>query len=113
MPNADERRSQEWTSGNPEQPLTESSRFVPLLGLRASVLDDETLVVDPLQNRYFRLNRSGSAIWDGAVKGASIGEIAEQFASFASLEPAAAYGTVTAFIQQLEAAQLLYRPSPT
>jgi hypothetical protein len=80
-------------------PLTLVSRnpeaiFAPVEG--------ETVILEPVADRYVCLNATGTRLWQLLERPASVGELARLLTDTYGVEPPAALTDVTAFVRSLD-----------
>jgi hypothetical protein len=64
-------------------------------------IGDEWIVLDPMGDRYLRLNRSGAALWERLATSASAGELSEHLQRALGAPAERASADVTAFLAAL------------
>jgi hypothetical protein len=101
-----EERVQTWKSDD-AQNISASSKFEPTLGIDEIKIDDELLVIDPLSERYFRLNPTGVFIWQTVCQGGDLASVAKAIADHFHLENERALPIVLQYTEQLFRAGLL------
>jgi hypothetical protein len=67
----------------------------------------ETVLLDPVGDRYLRLNASGAALWELLAEPRSPGELAAALAERHALDTATAERDAGAFLDALRARELL------
>ncbi len=69
---------------------------------------DETVVLDPVTDRYTRLNASGSRLWEALAAGpATAGALAQELVDTFDLPLARALTDVTTYLRELERRRLV------
>jgi len=53
-----------------------STVFYPQIGVVMSQIDDEAVIADPLLHRHFRMNGTGVFLWQHAMEGKTLSQIA-------------------------------------
>ncbi|MEP7344858.1 MAG: PqqD family protein [Gemmatimonadaceae bacterium] len=84
------------------QPLPAASPSV-----LAASLDDEAVVLDLASKRYFQLNTTGAAIWQGIADGESTEALVARLVDSFDVAPGDAVAAVTAFVAELRARGLV------
>lgn len=64
-------------------------------------LGDEVVMLDPERDRYLRLNRTGSLIWNLLERPATVAELAGQLSEREGVPPERAQADTLAFVKQL------------
>lgn len=90
-----------------EQIFGPTTVFQVSIGVSSSLIEGETVVVDSLAYRFFRLNSSGSFIWKNIGLQLAFAKIAAEFQREYKLNEATALEIVTLFIADLVAAGLV------
>jgi hypothetical protein len=67
----------------------------------AERLFDETVILDPQTDRYVRLNRAGTTLWECLERPASVEALASRLSSQFGIEPERASEDAAAFVRQL------------
>lgn len=98
---------QEWTSDRPPPPVTIKTTFVALMGLRETEMNEELVLIDPVADRYFSLNRTGAFIWRMVVNGEPLAKVIDKLVSAYSLDEEVGVRVVLHFAQQLVNARLI------
>lgn len=81
--------------------------FQRSIGVSSSSIDDETVVVDSLANRFFRLNSSASFVWINIGAETAFPKITEAFQHEYNVDEATAMEAVGLFITDLIEAGLV------
>ncbi len=87
-------------SNNVEE-INWESTFVVLVSISGIELDDETILMEMLSGKYFRLNATGTYIWRLVLQKFSLGEIGKQLARSFSLDSDEANEFALSFIKDL------------
>ena len=77
------------------------TKFQIPLGVRSAEIDDETVAIDPLRNTYFRLNSTGTLLWQLAGNGNSFSAIRDDLSERFGLDPERAGEVTTEFLNEL------------
>jgi len=76
-------------------------------GVLAQELDGETILLDSTSGTYFRLNSSGTRVWEALAAGRSSEEAVTAIVEESGADPAAVRADVTALLETLEARGLV------
>jgi hypothetical protein len=73
----------------------------------AERLFEETVVLDPQTDRYVRLNRTGTSMWDALERPASVADLAARLVAEFEIDSERAHADVVAFLRQLAERDLI------
>jgi coenzyme PQQ synthesis protein D (PqqD) len=73
----------------------------------AEQVHDDTLILDPVGDRYVRLNGSGGALWRSLDEPRTAGELARVLAEDAGIDETRALADVSAFLTALAERELV------
>jgi hypothetical protein len=81
--------------------ISRKDTFHLTIGMSAVELDEESLVLDALSNRSFKLNETGTFIFGALQQGADLDCIGQRLAERYSLEPGLAESVTIEFLQEM------------
>lgn len=96
----------------PGTDVTDTTVAERVPGLVSDRFGEETVVLDPEQDRYVRLNRSGTLLWDALDQPASCGELARRLAQATGVSPERARADAAAFLRLVAGKGLLALTPP-
>ncbi|MGH2955608.1 MAG: PqqD family protein [Solirubrobacterales bacterium] len=70
-------------------------------GLIVESLSGQTVMLDPEQDRYLRLNETGGMIWDALAEPRALSELAAHLAAKTGIDSERAATDATAFVRRL------------
>ena len=73
----------------------------------AERVHDDTLILDPVGDRYVRLNASGGVLWRRLEQPCTAGELARALAESAGIDQSRAFADVSAFVTALAERELV------
>lgn len=74
----------------------------------AERLFDETVILDPVADRYVRLNRTGTSLWEALERPSTVGELAARLEREFGIDAECARADVAAFVDRLAERDLIY-----
>lgn len=83
--------------------LTQATPFEVSIGVRSAQIGDETVVFDLLRDKCYRLNSTGTRIWELLSRGTSLGEVTDHLTKEFRLKRSEASETANTYLGELVA----------
>jgi hypothetical protein len=83
------------------EPLEPQTRVARKDGLIVESLSGQTVMLDPEDDRYLRLNETGGILWEALAEPRTIAELSAHLADQAGIDPERASTDATAFVRGL------------
>jgi hypothetical protein len=105
-----EMTEQEWLEENPQYQKTQPwrDRFGQSPQVTASVLDEETVLLNVETCKYYTLNKWGTAIWEFFNGSHTLSEILDKVCEAFEVPPSQAQGDLIVFVGKVRRDKLIY-----
>jgi hypothetical protein len=104
-----EMTEEQWLEENPQYQKAQPwhDRFGRSPSVTASVLDDETVLLNVETCKYYTLNKWGSAVWQFFNGGCTMAEVLDKVCSAFDVHPTQAEGDLIVFVGKLRREKLI------